>query len=167
MVILKTKPFIGASPDGIVNCECCGSGLLEIKCPISVAHTSPGDSNLQYLKKNKDSEIHLNNNHSYYTQVQHQMGVLNCSWCDFFIYSRHGYYIERIIFDPSYWIKLETAAEQFFRCFIGPKLIGMVKDEDEQSREKFNAVCIVCHCFFLVDEENNLNYTCHDCKGIN
>ncbi len=26
-------PFIGASPDGIVCCTCCGKGTLEIKCP--------------------------------------------------------------------------------------------------------------------------------------
>ena len=26
-------PFIGASPDGLVTCTCCGEGCLEIKCP--------------------------------------------------------------------------------------------------------------------------------------
>lgn len=26
---------MGASPDGIVNCVCCGKGVLEIKCPYS------------------------------------------------------------------------------------------------------------------------------------
>ena len=26
-------PYLGASPDGIVNCSCCGVGCLEIKCP--------------------------------------------------------------------------------------------------------------------------------------
>ena len=25
--------FMGATPDGIVYCSCCGSGTLEIKCP--------------------------------------------------------------------------------------------------------------------------------------
>ena len=25
-------PYLGASPDGIVNCLCCGVGCLEIKC---------------------------------------------------------------------------------------------------------------------------------------
>ena len=29
------NPFIRASPDGIVVCSCCGSGVLEIKCPFS------------------------------------------------------------------------------------------------------------------------------------
>lgn len=26
-------PHVGASPDGIVKCKCCGIGLVEIKCP--------------------------------------------------------------------------------------------------------------------------------------
>ena len=24
-------PFIGASPDRVINCECCGKGVLEVK----------------------------------------------------------------------------------------------------------------------------------------
>lgn len=26
-------PFMGASPNGLVHCECLGTGVLEIKCP--------------------------------------------------------------------------------------------------------------------------------------
>ena len=29
----KDHPFIGASPDAIVTCKCCGTGVVEIKCP--------------------------------------------------------------------------------------------------------------------------------------
>ena len=25
-------PYMGASPDGIVSCSCCGKGVLEVKC---------------------------------------------------------------------------------------------------------------------------------------
>ena len=25
-------PFIGASPDGLINCSCCEKGAVEIKC---------------------------------------------------------------------------------------------------------------------------------------
>ena len=28
-------PFLGATPDGLVNCSCCGNGVLEVKCPYS------------------------------------------------------------------------------------------------------------------------------------
>ena len=26
-------PHLGATPDGLISCECCGEGLIEIKCP--------------------------------------------------------------------------------------------------------------------------------------
>lgn len=29
-------PYFGASPDGIVECDCCGRGVLEIKCPYTL-----------------------------------------------------------------------------------------------------------------------------------
>lgn len=29
------RPFVAATQDGIVNCTCCGKGILEIKCPYS------------------------------------------------------------------------------------------------------------------------------------
>ena len=35
-------PFLGASPDGLVCCSCCGKGLLEIKCPYSIRDRDPG-----------------------------------------------------------------------------------------------------------------------------
>ena len=31
--ISKTQPFLGASPDGMIKCSCCGKGSLEIKLP--------------------------------------------------------------------------------------------------------------------------------------
>ena len=29
-------PHLGASPDGLISCKCCGKGVLEIKCPYSI-----------------------------------------------------------------------------------------------------------------------------------
>ena len=38
--------FIGACPDGIVQCECCEDAVLEIKCPYSINHLSPVDADV-------------------------------------------------------------------------------------------------------------------------
>ena len=35
LIIDPIYPFIGASPDGLVCCTCCGCGVLEVKCPFS------------------------------------------------------------------------------------------------------------------------------------
>ena len=34
--ISSNRPYFGASPDGLVSCECCGNGCLEIKCPFCI-----------------------------------------------------------------------------------------------------------------------------------
>ena len=31
-IIPLSYPLMGASPDGIIKCKCCGYGVLEIKC---------------------------------------------------------------------------------------------------------------------------------------
>ena len=35
LVVHPQYSYLGASPDGCINCECCGRGVLEIKCPFS------------------------------------------------------------------------------------------------------------------------------------
>lgn len=31
----QTAPYLGASPDALVHCTCCGNGVVEVKCPWS------------------------------------------------------------------------------------------------------------------------------------
>ena len=124
LFILQDKPYIGASPDGLVSCSCCGEGLLEIKCPFSIANQSPLESNLVYLERDCNGcVIGLRRNHPYYSQVQAQMGVLGRCWCDFFIYTRHGFYRERIKFDQECWKELVKAAHYFFVEYVAPALL--------------------------------------------
>ena len=35
LVIHPLYPHMGASPDGLIKCRCCGPGVLEVKCPFS------------------------------------------------------------------------------------------------------------------------------------
>ena len=46
LFIYEDLQFIGASPDLLLNCECCGDGVLEIKCPYSIANEMPSAANL-------------------------------------------------------------------------------------------------------------------------
>lgn len=118
LTVLPNKAYIGASPDGLVDCACCGKGLLEIKCPISIADSAPNENNLKYLKTNDKGDVNLSKSHPYYSQVQYQMGVTARLWCDFFVYSKHGFYLERIKFDVERWKALESAADYFFENHI-------------------------------------------------
>jgi len=39
-------PFLGALPDGIVQCVCCGRVVVEVKCPFNFKDDLPDDNNL-------------------------------------------------------------------------------------------------------------------------
>ena len=96
--------------------------MLEIKCPHSVSNTTPNASNLSYLVVNGSKQT-LSKSHQYYSQIQQQIGVTGRKWCDFFVYSRYGFHLERIHFDTDRWKSLKDGAEYFFRHHIAPYLI--------------------------------------------
>ena len=75
LVINPKWPFVGASPDGVVSCHCCGKGVLEVKCPYSHQNTDIQDAASQdnrFCLKKTDGFLQLNNSHAYYYQIQTQ-----------------------------------------------------------------------------------------------
>jgi len=41
LVVNPQYPFLGASSDALIECSCCGQGIVEIKCPYSGQGTRP------------------------------------------------------------------------------------------------------------------------------
>ena len=59
-------PHLRASPHGIVKCECCGHGLVEIKYPHSLAEknvTDLEDTKSFFLGKNDNGVLMLKRDH--------------------------------------------------------------------------------------------------------
>jgi len=76
-------PHLAALPDSLVNCRCCSSGVVEIKCPYTGRNLTVN----QYFHKNTADLtplmiIVLKHDHSYYYQVQAQMYVRDVDFCD-------------------------------------------------------------------------------------
>ena len=116
--------YMAASPDAVVSCACCGEGLLEIKCPLKTAHSDPQSCPPAYLIRNDEGRLHLKPNHPYHTQVVMQLAVTNYKWCDFFVYTPHGYHVQRIYKHNflNQMCELQQAASTIFALFIAPKL---------------------------------------------
>ena len=76
LFLCEEIPFVGGSPDRIIECDCCGQSCLEIKCPFSIRHLSPDspEANLPYIKR-KNNILTLSTNHKYHTQCQIQMAA--------------------------------------------------------------------------------------------
>jgi len=79
--ICVEMPFIGASADGYVTCDCHGKGVVEVKCPYTDRNTVLSE----LLFKDDfvvDSNYAVRKNHKYNVQMQLEMYVSNVSYCD-------------------------------------------------------------------------------------
>ncbi|WAR00308.1 hypothetical protein MAR_024680 [Mya arenaria] len=73
-VISQDVPFIGASPDGIFICNCCGPAYVEVKCPFNARYEDINEDTVDCLQR-RDGELELKPEHKYQYQVQTQHGV--------------------------------------------------------------------------------------------
>ena len=74
LVVKPGWPHLGASPDGLVTCACCGQGCLEIKCVASRSERLPievaKDPTYKHVSCSDNNELILNPSSYWYDQVQ-------------------------------------------------------------------------------------------------
>ncbi len=102
LMIGPSFSYLGATPDGIVTCDCCGKGVLEVKCPYQcradLSFQDASEVREFCLEKNCDgsSSLLLRSNHSYFYQIQLQMRLCSVSFCFFVVWSPHEVVIIKI-----------------------------------------------------------------------
>lgn len=128
MLVSQENPLIRATPDGIVSCKCCGSGLLEIKCPFTSGYLTgielaqiPG---YHVTTTGEDGKVQLKLSSPWYTQIQTQLGVSGLPWCDFVMFTQKDITVERIFFDKSMFSENEKKAMKCYNRFVLPKLLA-------------------------------------------
>ena len=105
LFLCEEIPYVGGSPDRIVECLCCGKACLGIKCPFTIRHLSldSPEANLPYIRR-ENNVLKLLPNHKYYTQFQIQMAATKVQKCYFFVWTAHGSLLQEIYFDEQFWI---------------------------------------------------------------
>lgn len=82
-------PHYDASPDGLVKCDCCGRGVIEIKCPFSCRECSffkaSEDSPSFCLETPEDGQFKLKRNHADFYQMQLQMKICDLDYGDCYL----------------------------------------------------------------------------------
>ena len=101
-----------------VHCDCCGDGLLKIKCPITLAGLDPNATTMTFVEEDASGYKVVKKTHQYYSQVVFQMGVTNRSWCDLVVFSPAGHLTIRVEQDHERWEDLKSAADYFFKEHI-------------------------------------------------
>ena len=120
----QSTPLLGASPDGWVNCECCGGGVVEIECPYNYRFTHPdciSDSNF-YLQRFSD-QLKLDPRHKYYYQVQMQLSICEVNCCDFVVWTLAGMVTIRVYRNEAFFHQIQPSLWSFFEKHILPELL--------------------------------------------
>uniref|UniRef100_A0A3Q2YV71 YqaJ viral recombinase domain-containing protein n=1 Tax=Hippocampus comes TaxID=109280 RepID=A0A3Q2YV71_HIPCM len=103
-------PHMGASPDCLVECDCCGKVCLEVKCLHCMRN------------KNRDERLKLKRNHAYYSQVQTQLFLCDVDYCDFIVWTPKDMFVVRIEPNPEEWKRLLNLLSKFFAAVVLPEL---------------------------------------------
>uniref|UniRef100_A0A6M2CL63 Putative yqaj-like viral recombinase domain protein n=1 Tax=Rhipicephalus microplus TaxID=6941 RepID=A0A6M2CL63_RHIMP len=118
--ILRGKPFIGASPDAIITCECCSPRLLEVKCPRSLERF------VEYEVVCQGDEMRLKQNGRYFCQTQVQMGVTELGSTEVFVYVSDAENVTlNVTFSQEYFDEVVERATFFFRHYVLPHMLEL------------------------------------------
>ena len=140
-------PHLGASPDGMVSCVCCGSGLLEIKCPYkhrdkyTLEVVDPG-----FCLYSSDHEVMLKRNHDYFIQIQGQMAICKKEYSDFVCWTLKGLHVERIEYAPSLFLKIKPSMDSFFKNAVLPELLTHALIDGSTDKENQSDDTVYCLC---------------------
>lgn len=127
----RGNPLFRSTPDGIVTCKCCGTGLLEIKCPYSNAirlltGTEIATNSNYHITIGSNGKVELKRSSPWYTQIQTHLGVSGYKWCDFVLFTEKSPHltVERIFFDESLYENVTKKAMSFYEKYVLPKLFS-------------------------------------------
>ena len=139
-------PHMGASPDGIVKCQCCsGKGALEIKCPFCIKHDAAYKA--LCLEKMDNGLYLLKKGHSYYYQVQLQIYLANCDYADFVVWTESGDpHIERIFPDGDFFKEKSEKATVFYKAAVLPELLAKWFVRSRPIPNNPALECAICYC---------------------
>lgn len=122
--ICVAKPFLGATPDAVIDLE----SIVEVKCPYNGRNEKikPG-KNFWFLTYNEEGSIVIKTNSNYFFQVQGQLFITKRQFCYFVVYTFCDLFVQKIEFDQDYFHnsmipKLELFYSKHFRPFIASTL---------------------------------------------
>ena len=114
-------PYLGASVDGILVCDCHESFLVEVKCPYSLRDKSIIEygNKLIYLTP----DLQLRKTHPYWDQVQMGLGVYGLQKGKFIVWSQVDFLSIEIDFDEVFFSVLINNLSNYYQTKYLPHII--------------------------------------------
>ncbi|CAN7984148.1 unnamed protein product [Ixodes hexagonus] len=169
------RPYLGASPGGIVCC-CCTDAVLEIKCPASCANLTidAAKVRLPYL----DDDARLKEGHMHYAQVQMEMALVKTTRAFFIVFTNLDINVEEVKFNACFWNTAVSEAEEFYFGHIfteihSRELLKKIEDANSmcvcETRKSGSVLrCDVCdvavHLKYLKLRRKPKTWVCSACK---
>ncbi|KAE8294785.1 hypothetical protein D5F01_LYC05702 [Larimichthys crocea] len=130
------RPWLAASPDGIVTDSRTGQWLLclEVKCPYKHRHGRVEDAcrdDPAFCLEIRDEEgrkpgqppaYRLKTSHSYFTQIQCQLAVTGLRQADLVVFTLKELAVVPVTFDPVFWEDTVSKLQVFYRDAVLPHL---------------------------------------------
>ena len=121
LVVNNEFSFLGVSPNGLV-CDGGQSGLIEIKCPYTARNMSVDEACQSipgfYLQKGLNDNISLSETQNYYAQVQGQLMVTGCKFCDFIVLLTRTFMFTEYYLTLTLWGKCLNACLNFTETML-------------------------------------------------
>ncbi|XP_048735015.2 uncharacterized protein LOC125650616 [Ostrea edulis] len=136
-------PYLAATPDRTVSCDCCGNGIVEVKCPYSLR------DNKDILEVNDTYFVHntLKSSHSYFTQVQTQLNVCDVNYGYFVLWTPNGSLISLEKKSGVWFEEKEPDLRAFYVKHVMPSLMsGRVDQQRPALKTMTNNKPLYCVC---------------------
>ena len=117
--------FLGGSLDMMMQCQCHGLRVVEIKCPSRLEHSNDasGFAGLEFITKNVDGTPALKVHHPYQSQVQCYMALTNTTVADLVVWSPGHMEIIPVTFNPERWANILQNVVTFFDRYLALEIL--------------------------------------------
>lgn len=125
LLVNEEFTFLGASPDCIQFCKCCGMKLIEVKSIYSKKNLKPSivaEDKISY--DSERSKWTLKTETSWYYQIQCQMAVTKVYNTDLVIYKNKGILILGVNFNQEFWSIVFTKLKDFYLKNMVPEILS-------------------------------------------
>ena len=134
LILNRDYPHLGASPDGLAQCDCCGQGCLEIKCLPTYMNGIPDPLGETCTSFPISSDFQLKKTHKFYTQIQGHMLITGRKYCDLYMWSQSNSLAVREYRDEQFLKKLSDKLELEYKSHVIPALISAKHTGHKQNK---------------------------------
>ena len=122
LVINTSWPHLGASPDGIRYCECCGKRVVEIKSLFSKRNLPPHIAASDYIIK-VNGKYQLKTETRWHYQIQGELATTCLKNADLIIYTNKGILVIEVEFNMEFWNAMLKKLTDFYIGYMIPELL--------------------------------------------